>query len=594
MKLRTKIFSLMGSSLFCGVVGLTGLLHWGSAFRAESSRIAAPAARVQIVKLDEELVWFYLVLLGMSLGSFAWLLLLLERQVLRRLQSSGREWDKLHSQGSPSLQHLVATAGRSPNATLEARVQRQTAQLQQALNYAATLRRITDKVRDSLEEEQILQTAVQELANRLQVLGCNAGLYDLGQHISRIVCEAGPGLPPKQDRTVPMEPSTSNLGSAAQTGLYSRLLAGEPVLLCQVPAPQQRKPLLCLACPIFDRVRTADGLPFTESTQPSLFSSSQISARTPSRYREQELAIFGDLWLFKPVGETFSESEIRLVQQVATQCAIGLRQARLYKALHSQVEQLQSLHQLKDDFLNAVSHELRTPMSNIKMSLYMLRKTQDEERRQRYLNILEAECNREIELINDLLDLQRLEAGVDRPCSEPIDLTDWIPAQLRAFDARVAEYQQTLRVEWDPTLGSGPQLWTDSQRLSRILQELINNACKYTAPVQEIRLSITSQSTEGPPEETYIRFAISNPAEIPAEQLPRLFDKFYRVPSGDPWKRGGTGLGLALVKTMLEQLGGRIGVTSQGGLTTFWFLLPQNPPQPNEPKESVPAVAVLP
>ncbi|MEN9231881.1 MAG: ATP-binding protein, partial [Thermostichus sp. DG02_5_bins_236] len=121
-------------------------------------------------------------------------------------------------------------------------------------------------------------------------------------------------------------------------------------------------------------------------------------------------------------------------------------------------------------------------------------------------------------------------------------------------------------------------------------------------PGQEIHLSIASATCDsgieslatGQPQGTYIRFAISNPAEIPAEQLPRLFDKFYRVPSGDPWKRGGTGLGLALVKTMLEQLGGRIGVTSQGGLTTFWFLLPQNPPQPNEPKESVPAVAVLP
>ncbi|MEN9223577.1 MAG: HAMP domain-containing sensor histidine kinase, partial [Thermostichus sp. BF3_bins_97] len=402
-------------------------------------------------------------------------------------------------------------------------------------------------------------------------------------------CESGAGLPPNLKRTVPIE---------AQSGLYSRLLAGDPVLLCQIPPTRVRdlkEPLLCLACPIFDRLSGPKSLQSTERTQPGFDPGSGSHRFPPSDPSPQDLAIFGDLWLFKPIDKHFSESEIRLVRQVATQCAIGLRQARLYRALQSQVEQLESLHQLKDDFLNTISHELRTPMSNIKMSLYMIRKTQDEERRQRYLDILEAECTREIELINDLLDLQRLEAGVDQPLSEPVDLARWIPAQLRSFEARIAHYQQTLQVEWDPPLeAAGPQLWTDTQRLSRILGELINNACKYTAPGGEIRLSITSQRFEptGHPEATYIRFEICNPAEIPADQLPHLFNKFYRVPSGDPWKRGGTGLGLALVKKLLEQLGGKIGVTSQAGLTTFWFLLPQNRPHPDP--ESAPTVAALP
>ncbi|WP_235276651.1 GAF domain-containing sensor histidine kinase [Synechococcus sp. Nb3U1] len=575
MKLRQKILWLMGSSLFCGVVSLTGLLlHWGSPFRAESVRITAPEVRTYSVNLYEEWVWFYLVLLGISLGSSTWLLILVDQQVLSRWQPSPNELDKQgRTRGSLSPQHL--------NAALEQQVQQQTAQLRQALNYEATLKHITDKVRDSLEEDQILQTVVQELATRLEVLGCDASLYDLKMGVSRIVCESEADLPPNLKPTVPIE---------AQSGLYRRLLAGDLVLLCQLPPTQVRdlkEPLLCLACPIFDRLSSPKSLQLGEQTQPNRF--------TVSDGASPELAIFGDLWLFKPINKEFSEPEIRLVQQVATQCAIGLRQAHLYRALQSQVEQLQSLHQLKDDFLNTISHELRTPMSNIKMSLYMIRKTQDEERRQRYLDILETECSREIDLINDLLDLQRLEAGVDLPLSEPVDLACWLPAQLRSFEARIAHYRQTLQVEWDPALEAAePQLWTDTQRLSRILGELINNACKYTAPGGEIRLSMTSQLVEptGRPEETYIRFEISNPTQIPVNQLPHLFDKFYRVPGGDPWKRGGTGLGLALVKKLVEQLGGKIDVTSQAGLTTFWFVLPQNRP-PSHPG-SLPVSAALP
>ncbi|MCJ2543060.1 GAF domain-containing sensor histidine kinase [Thermostichus vulcanus] len=560
----------MGSSLFCGVVGLTGLvLHWGSSFRVESARIAAPEARVQTVTAYEDLAWFYLMLLGISLGSSVWLLVLLDQQVLSRLQPSGSGLEE----GSPTGQNQAQARSKSQqiqhlNAALEQQVQQQTAQLRQSLNYEATLKRITDKVRDSLEEDQILQTAVQELATSLELLGCDAALYNLELGISTITYEYGAGLPSKLKSTIDLD---------EQGGLYRRLLAGDPVLLCQVPPTRVRKltkPLLCLACPIFDRFRSPDA--FTERTQPNLFT----ACKTPP----QELAIFGDLWLFKPIDQEFSESEIRLVQQVATQCAIGLRQARLYKALQSQVAQLESLHQLKDDFLNTISHELRTPMSNIKMSLYMIRKTQNEEQRQRYLDILETESNREIELINDLLDLQRLEAGVDQPLLEPVDLTRWIPAQLRSFEARIAHYQQTLQVELDPALESTePQLWSDTQRLSRILGELINNACKYTAPGGAIHLRVASELGQ-------IRFEITNPAQIPADQLPHLFKKFYRVPNGDPWNRGGTGLGLALVKKLVEQLGGKINVTSQAGLTTFWFVVPhhRSPSHPGSLAVSLP------
>nr|WP_277874846.1 histidine kinase dimerization/phospho-acceptor domain-containing protein [Leptolyngbya sp. FACHB-16] len=83
-------------------------------------------------------------------------------------------------------------------------------------------------------------------------------------------------------------------------------------------------------------------------------------------------SVIGDLWLYKAGEQCFEELEIRLVQQVANQCAIAVRQARLYQAAQLQVEELGRLNQLKDDFLSTVSHELRTPISNIKMATHML------------------------------------------------------------------------------------------------------------------------------------------------------------------------------------------------------------------------------
>jgi signal transduction histidine kinase len=81
----------------------------------------------------------------------------------------------------------------------------------------------------------------------------------------------------------------------------------------------------------------------------------------------------------------FDELEIRLIQQVANQCAISIRQARLYTAATAQVESLEKLNALKDDFLSTVSHELRTPISNMKMALSMLKTSPTDERRERYL-----------------------------------------------------------------------------------------------------------------------------------------------------------------------------------------------------------------
>ncbi len=90
--------------------------------------------------------------------------------------------------------------------------------------------------------------------------------------------------------------------------------------------------------------------------------------------------VLGDLWVFKEKEEIFNDQEIRLVQQVANQCAIAIRQARLYQQAQIQVKALEELNHLKDDFLSTVSHELRTPIANMKMAIQMLKLSTDREK----------------------------------------------------------------------------------------------------------------------------------------------------------------------------------------------------------------------
>ncbi|MGK7920826.1 MAG: CBS domain-containing protein [Trichodesmium sp.] len=287
-------------------------------------------------------------------------------------------------------------------------------------------------------------------------------------------------------------------------------------------------------------------------------------------------------------------SEIDLLQQLATQLAIAMQQAQLYHQvqtlntdlekqvqdrtaeLQQKVKELEQLNILKDDFLSTVSHELRTPLSNMKMAIHMLKVFPISEKGEKYLNVLDTECKREIELITDLLDLQRLEAGTESIALDTIDLTTWLPTIMEPFKSRVKERQQILKSKYPQQL---PTIRSNNNSLGRILAELLNNACKYTEDSGEVKFAIEFNQQKNSKkrlseEPSIIKFIISNPSEIPESELPKIFNKFYRVPNADPWKQGGTGLGLALVKKLVEQLNGNLLVTSSHGWTTFTVELP--------------------
>jgi len=297
-------------------------------------------------------------------------------------------------------------------------------------------------------------------------------------------------------------------------------------------------------------------------------------------------------------------SELDLLLQLATQIAIAIQQAQLYQQVQNlntdlerqvqertaelqlKVQELQHLNVLKDEFLSTVSHELRTPLANMKMAIHMLRISPTPDRRQIYLEILETECTRETDLINALLDLQRLEAATCPIDLEPVNLEVWLPTIIDPFYTRAQNRHQHLQVKCDRHL---PTISSNRASLARILAELLNNACKYTANDGEISLRVECKNgeredgTQGKNprqasiQASSIQFTLSNQSSISTDELPRIFEKFYRVPNADPWKQGGTGLGLALVQKLVEQLQGKIEVESSNGWTNFTVTFPTQP-----------------
>lgn len=425
---------------------------------------------------------------------------------------------------------------------LEQQVQERTYQLKQSLNFADLLQRITDRVRDSLDENHILQATVQELTTELQIIGCNTAIFDLQARKTIIQTQFF-----LTESPVNSGQSYGIDGVEEFPGVHAQLLKGETVQFCVHPVlapelvPQQSYTIL--ACPIGDSHE-----------------------------------ILGDIWLFRESETWFEEREVRLAQQVANHCAIAIRQARLYQAAQERLVEMETLSLLKDDFLSTVSHELRSPVANMKMAIQMLGVnlnkvtsigvTVDSPYRSRlsqYLQVLDSECEREISLINDLLDLQRLDAGMEPSMMDLVNLKDWLPELIQSFKDRAHAREQQLTLEMESQF---PLFQTDEAALKRIMAELLHNACKYTPPREKIFVVANLNQ-----DQITIQ-VINSGSEIPEKELSRIFEKFYRVPNADPWKQGGTGLGLALVKRLVEHLNGTIQVDSAAMQTRFIMQFP--------------------
>jgi two-component system phosphate regulon sensor histidine kinase PhoR len=233
------------------------------------------------------------------------------------------------------------------------------------------------------------------------------------------------------------------------------------------------------------------------------------------------------------------------------------------------VTEMRRLEIVRRDFVTNVSHELRTPIASVRSAAETLRMAMDRDPKaaSEFVGIIERNGRRLGELVDDLLDLSKIEAKEYRLNLESFDLATLCEKSVAPFAERAASRRIQLAVDIPPEC---PQASADKSAFDRILTNLVDNAIKYCPDGASISVSAREAATK-----IHVLVTDSGPG-IDAKHLPRLFERFYRVDPGRSRDLGGTGLGLSIVKHLVEAMGGEVSVESTLGKgSTFAFTLPR-------------------
>ena len=244
----------------------------------------------------------------------------------------------------------------------------------------------------------------------------------------------------------------------------------------------------------------------------------------------------------------------------------------VYAVVHDATTRKRLEHQtletlkMRNDFVSFVTHQLRTPLSGIRWMLELAGETADPAEKASYIGDAHESANRLIGLVNDLLDLSRLESGKLPVTVEPVRLREMTEAVVGELATLVREKRHVLDVESIPDL---PVAMLDGQLTRQVILNLVSNAIKYTPPGGRIAIRISR-------EDGSLRWSIQdNGIGVPPSSQKRLFEKFFRAENAHAVDTEGTGLGLYLVRLIVERLGGRIACESEEGRgTIFYFNLP--------------------
>lgn len=293
--------------------------------------------------------------------------------------------------------------------------------------------------------------------------------------------------------------------------------------------------------------------------------------------------ILGLLWAGRRA--PFTDPETRIIRAVADMAASAIHRVGVMETLEEHVQErtraleeanlrLQELDDMKSDFVSNVSHELRTPIANILLYLDLLGDITRENRRGEYQAILRREADRLARLIEDLLTLSRLERDRVQLSFEAHPLDPILGEVVSAQRAKAEAKGTRLIHEPDPDL---PAAWVSREQIVQVFTNLVGNAVAYTPQGGTVLVSTRGVRAHG--RRHLVGQVHNSGSPIPPEDLPHIFDRFYRGQnarlSGEP----GTGLGLAICKDIVERHHGWIEVESNASVgTTFSVWLPVSPP----------------
>ena len=279
----------------------------------------------------------------------------------------------------------------------------------------------------------------------------------------------------------------------------------------------------------------------------------------------------------------FNEQEINLVITLANQAAIALENARLYEEQLAAAEQLRELDKLKSQFLANMSHELRTPLNSIIGFSRVIMKGIDgpvTDLQQQDLSAIYNAGQHLLKMINDILDISKVDAGKMELAFEDVNITDVITSVLSTARGLVKDKPIKLVTATEDDL---PLVSADSTRVRQVLLNLISNASKFTDE-GSITVAARKQTDNNGKPEIYISVSDTGIGIAPEDQE-KLFEPFTQVDGSPTRKSGGTGLGLSITRLLVELHGGEIGLHSEVGKgSTFYFTLPIDsgtPPPPD-------------
>jgi signal transduction histidine kinase len=219
---------------------------------------------------------------------------------------------------------------------------------------------------------------------------------------------------------------------------------------------------------------------------------------------------------------------------------------------------------MKNDFVATVSHELRTPLSSLRGFIeLMLKRDYPPEKRRQFLEVIHRESQRLTDLVNDVLDLQRIESGQQVFRFEPVSIAEVVHGTADVFAGSGEAHP--IMIDIPPEI---PLVFADPELVRQVISNLVSNALKYSSEGAAVRIGARADPGQ------VLVWVSDEGIGIPPELLSKIFSRFYRVDNTATRKIGGTGLGLALVKDIVEAHGGRVWAESalRKG-STFYFTL---------------------